>query len=240
MNVDMDNPIKRAIREGGKVRGFHLTFPCPALIELLLGQGLDFIYFDGEHGPFAPREIEECCRAAEWAGLTPIARVPDISEGTINLFLDRGIRGIVGPHIASRKEAEALVRACYFAPLGERSWGESRGERYGIDIGDTTACMAALNANISVGVMIEDIRALDALDDILTVEGIDYINLGLNDMAQSLGHPGKPTHPDVRAAHEEVARRVHAAGKLMREDFMIFAWARDVIHAGLRATITDV
>jgi len=233
------NRIKEAARTGETVRGLHLTFPCPTLIEMLASQGLDFLYLDGEHGAFDLRDVEECCRAADLVGLVPIARVPDLSAPTINRFLDRGLRGVIGPHVATRADAERLVEACYFSPLGRRSWGDSRGEGYGIGIPDMPRRMAEINQGISVGAMIEEKEALDNLDAILAVPGIDYFNFGLQDLAQSLGHPGQPSHPAVRAAVDEATGRIHAAGKRLREDFMVFAWVRHVLHEGIRALVTE-
>lgn len=233
------NRIKEAARTRELLYGLHLTFPCPTLIEMLASQGLDFLYLDGEHGAFDLRDVEECCRAADLVGLVPIARVPDLSVATINRFLDRGLGGVVGPHVATKADAERLVEACYFAPLGRRSWGDSRGEGYGIAIPDMPRRMAEINEGISVGAMIEEKEALDNLDAILEVPGIDYFNFGMQDLAQSLGHPGQPSHPEVRAVVDEVSKRIHAAGKLLREDFMVFAWVRHVLHEGVRALITE-
>ncbi|WP_316980080.1 HpcH/HpaI aldolase family protein [Shumkonia mesophila] len=221
------------------VYGLHLSFPSPALIEILSSQGLDFVYFDGEHGAFDLHDIENCCRAANLVGLTPIARVPDISSGMINRFLDRGVQGIIGPHIATPADAERLVQACYFAPLGQRSWGDSRGgEGYGIAITDMPRRRTEINEGISVGAMIEEKEALANLDAILKVPGIDYFNFGMQDLAQSLGHPGQDSHPDVKAFVDAVSTRIRATGRTIREDFMAYAWVRDVLHQGIRATIT--
>jgi 2-keto-3-deoxy-L-rhamnonate aldolase RhmA len=82
---------------------------------------LDFIFIDGEHGPFGLDQFEDLCRTAERHNSTTIARVPDIGSSTILRYLDRGIMGILGPHIATEADARRLVRACYFGPLGERS-----------------------------------------------------------------------------------------------------------------------
>lgn len=232
------NRIKGAARTGETVYGLHLTFPCPTLIELLASQGLDFLYLDGEHGAFDLRDIEECCRAADLMSIIPIARVPDVSSATINCFLDRGVRGIIGPHIATRADAERLVQACYFAPIGQRSWGDSRGEGYGIAIPDMPRRRAEINEGISVGAMIEEKTAIDNLDAILEVPGIDYFNFGMQDLSQNLVHPGEPSHAEVRAVVDEASERIHAAGKLLREDFMVFAWVRDVLHEGIRALVS--
>ena len=85
--------------------------------------GFDFIHLDGEHGLFSPESIDEMCRVADGFGLTVTARVPDIRASTINQFLDRGVMGVMGPHVETAEEAQALVDACRYVPDGQRSWG---------------------------------------------------------------------------------------------------------------------
>ena len=100
------NAVKAAAASGEIVRGIHLTFAAPAIIEILAPARLDFVYLDGEHGTFDWRDIEAGCITAERHGMTPIARVPDRSAGTITRFLDRGVLGIVAPHV------ESIVNYC--------------------------------------------------------------------------------------------------------------------------------
>ena len=114
------NSVKHAAATGDRVRGIHLTFPATAVIEVLVSERLDFVYIDGEHGRFDWRDIEIMCITAERHGLTPIARIPDPSSATITRFLDRGVRGIVVPHVESVDDANRVVDAAYFAPMGTR------------------------------------------------------------------------------------------------------------------------
>ena len=120
------NAIKRAIAEKRTIRGLHLTFPQPSIIELMAIVGIDYVYLDGEHGAFDNRDIEYACVTAERHGITPIARIPDPSAPTICRFLDRGIRGIVVPHVDTIETAREVVDAAYFGPVGNRSFDTSR------------------------------------------------------------------------------------------------------------------
>ena len=113
------NKILAKMREGQKAYGCSLNFSSATVIELLGQADLDYVFLDGEHGPFTPETIEEMCRTSDLAGLTPIARVPDISAATILRFLDRGVMGIQWPHISTGQEAQALSDACRFAPQGQ-------------------------------------------------------------------------------------------------------------------------
>jgi 4-hydroxy-2-oxoheptanedioate aldolase len=102
--------------------------------------------------------------------VTPIARVPDIGSSTILRYLDRGIMGIVGPHIATEADARQLVRASYFGPLGERA---NRGTDYNAGIADKVAYYPEANEQMLVCALLEDVSVLDSLDAILSVPGID-------------------------------------------------------------------
>ena len=232
----MRNAVKHAASSRAWVRGFHLTFGEPAVIEILASVGLDFVYLDGEHGSFGTRDIEACCVAAERHGLTPIARIPDRSAATITSFLDRGVQGLVVPHVDSLAHAKEVIEAAYYGPLGARSFGGSR-PHYGLGIADQVAHLAECNERTSICIMIESKGALDAAADIAALPGIDYLSYGLNDLAQSLGFPGKPSHPDVLAAVGDCTARIHAAGKPVREDFMRFAWVKDLLVTGARQLI---
>lgn len=230
------NSVKHAAASGDWVRGIHLTFPATPLIEVLASERLDFVYIDGEHGCFDWRDIELMCITAERHGLTAIARIPDPSSATITRFLDRGVRGIVVPHVESVEDAKRIVDAAYFAPIGMRSFGAGRPE-YWENGPDRAAYMAACNNALSVCMMIETLAALEVAHRIAGVHGVDYLSFGLLDLAQSLGHPGEAAHPQVKRAVADCTQRINKAGKRVREDFMKFAWINDILRAGTRSLL---
>jgi 4-hydroxy-2-oxoheptanedioate aldolase len=230
------NAVKHAAATGDVIRGIHMTFAAPVVIEVLASERLDFVYLDGEHGCFDWRDIEHMCITAERHGLTPIARIPDPSSATITRFLDRGVRGIVVPHVESLDDACRVIDAAYFAPAGSRSFGAGRPE-YWENSSDRAAYMAACNGAVSVCMMIESARGLELAHRIAQVPGVDYLSFGMLDLAQSLGHPGNSAHADVRHAVAECTGRINAAGRRVREDFMRFAWVNDVLRAGMRTLL---
>lgn len=230
------NAVKHAAASGDTIRGIHLTFAAPAVIEVLASERLDFVYIDGEHGCFDWRDIELMCIAAERHDLTPIARIPDPSSATITRFLDRGVRGIVVPHVESLDDAQRVIDAAYFAPAGARSFGAGRPE-YWENGAERAAYMAACNGVVSVCMMIESEAGLALADQIAKVPGVDYLSFGLLDLAQSLGQPGNSSHPSVKQAVAECTARINKAGKRIREDFMRFAWVNDVLRAGMRTLL---
>jgi 2-keto-3-deoxy-L-rhamnonate aldolase RhmA len=143
--------------------------------------------------------------------------------------------GILGPHIATEADTGQLVRACYFGPLGERSFGANRGTDYNAGIADKAAYYREANEQMLVCALLEDVAVLDNLDTILSVPGIDLYSIGPNDFAQSLGYPGHPDHPEVAKTMQEITRRIRQAGRTMQADVMQGAWVSDMLlDAGRR------
>lgn len=222
------NKIFEKNRQGKKGVGIGLVYPSAEAIEIIgMIGGFDFVNLDGEHGLFSPESIDEMCRVADGFGLTVTARVPSIAPNTINLFLDRGVNGILGPHIETAEDAQALVDACRFVPDGQRSWGGGRGNYYNttplLDLpgSQRTEFMERTNENMLVMGQLETKRAFENLDEILEVKGIDAFAWGPNDLAQSMGLPGQPEHPDVLEAQRQVAERIHAAGGKISSDISV-------------------
>ena len=126
----MRNFIKDLKSKNKIAKGCTLVYPSPDVVELLGLAGYDYIRLDGEHGSFNPQSVDYMCRVGEGAGLFVLARVPSIESYVINNYLDRGIKGIMGPHIETAEDAKQLVDACRFYPHGQRSWGGGRGNYY--------------------------------------------------------------------------------------------------------------
>ncbi|MCI0438825.1 MAG: aldolase/citrate lyase family protein [Chloroflexi bacterium] len=228
------NKVVEKMKKRQVAYGCGLSFPSPTLIELMGRAGFDFVSFDSEHGPFTPQDLDDLCRFADMAGLTPMARVPNIESSTILRFLDRGIMGITGPHIINGERAQQLADACRYVPRGKRSFGSGRGAYFG-DFESGPEYMEHTNNNILVMAQLEDIEVLNHLDDILSVEGIDLYSSGAQDIAQSMGLPGQPNHPKVKEFETTVRNAVHAAGKKMSDEVMKSARAANLFLDGARA-----
>ena len=237
------NAILERSERGERSLGCWLTFPSVQLVELIALAGFHFIQIDGEHGPFAPQDVERTCLAAQAVGLTVTARIPSLDTGTVNSYLDRGIQGIMGPHVESSLEAAALASACRFAPEGERSWGGGRALHFNDpdsvqdDDGSRADVMARANAEMIVTAQLESKAALDAIDDLLTVPGIDYFAFGPNDLAQSMGLPGRPEDPVVKGAMARTVERVHSAGRKMTTDDMSMTYVQNLLLDAGRAFV---
>ena len=216
--------------------GFTIRFPSATIVEMMGQLGFDFVMFDSEHGPFTTADIEDLSRASDAVGITPMARVPNIHDSTILRFLDRGIMGIMGPHINTREQAQALADACRYVPEGHRSFGSGRGGHFGRNA-SRTEYMKHFNENVVVIAQLEDVAVMDDLDGILSVDGIDYFNSGAQDIAQSFGLPGQGDHPKVLEFEKTVMDAVHAAGKQMVGDAMVNLTIDDVIFDAAAAAL---
>jgi 2-keto-3-deoxy-L-rhamnonate aldolase RhmA len=215
----IENTILKKNKQGLKALAFALPFPSTELVELAARAGFDAISLDGEHGVFTAATVDLTCRVANGYGMSVTARVPSIDAYMINLWLDRGIQGILGPHVESGEEAQRLADACLFPPDGWRSWGGWRGTEFNEDsylnekFGGKLGYMKWANANMIVSAQIESKKAFDNLDSILAVKGLSSIAGGPNDFAASLGHPGEADHPERQRLTQESEERARKAGK---------------------------
>jgi 4-hydroxy-2-oxoheptanedioate aldolase len=180
------------------------------LVELLGHLGFDGVFLDAEHGPASWEELEHMIRAAEVVGYTSVVRVQQGDAATITRALDRGAGGIQVPHVNTAAQAEAVVRHAKFAPLGQRGWSGWRGAW---DV-DPQAYARTANEQTLVAIMLEEVEALDNLDEILRVDHVDVFFVAPGDLAQSMGLPGQAGHPTVRSAIDEALRRIRVAGRI--------------------------
>ncbi|MCH7740690.1 MAG: hypothetical protein IIC93_11170 [Chloroflexi bacterium] len=168
----------------------------------------DAVWIEGEHGAIDFLDIGDQSRACDLWGKTPIVRVNSHDYGLIYRTLDRGAQGIVAPHVNNREQAEAIVRAAKFAPVGMRGMFTSR---QGIGVADY---VKIANDHTLIVVLIEDIEAVRNLDEILEVDDIDCFFVAPGDLAQTMGHIGEVGNPDVQATISDTIKRIHDAGRI--------------------------
>jgi len=180
----------------------------PDLIDLLGTLDIDGIWLEGEHGAVDYADLGNLTRACDLWGKTSVVRVMDNDYATIYRTLDRGAQGIVVPHVNTRAEAEAVVEAAKFAPLGRRGMFTSR---QGFGVGDY---LKTANDQSLLIVLIEDIVAIGALDEILKVDHIDAFFVAPNDLATSMGHIGNMGHPDVQKTIDGALSAIVQAGRV--------------------------
>ena len=211
------NNILEKMKKGELAFGCQFNSPSPEQVELLGIAGFDFVIVDGEHGNFTLGDLEEQSRVAQMSGLTPVGMLPDVELPTIHSFLERGVMGIHGPNITAKEDAQKLAEGCRYALEGRRSLSFSRATHFGFGP-PRPEYMAHANSQVTVMALIEHVDALDNLDGILSVDGIDLYGVGPKDLAQSMGLPGQMEHPRVKEFQEHVEDAVHAVGKKMSHE----------------------
>ena len=206
------NTLKQKLRDGKAAFGVMITFPSPPVVEMLGLMGFDWVLIDNEHGSVTVDTAEDMIRAADLTGIAPIVRPVANKPEIIAPFLDRGAWGVQVPHVNTREEAEAAVKACKYYPDGQRGIF-SRGRPADYGIGVTTQDYAAqANANTLVCLMLEEVEAIDNLQEIVKVKGVDVLFIGSGDLSQSMGYPGQQTHPEVQAVMEKGVKLIRKAG----------------------------
>jgi 2-keto-3-deoxy-L-rhamnonate aldolase RhmA len=174
--------------------------------------GFDSLYVDMEHNSFSLDATGQICMAAQAVGVTPMVRVPSLSPEVIARTLDAGALGIIAPHVPSATEAAAVVRAAKFAPIGERSLpGPMPQLRFRSFPAAET--MAAMNDATAVVMMMESREALEDVEAIAAVEGVDLLLVGTNDLCRSLGIAGQYDHPMVKEAYARTIAACRRHGK---------------------------
>jgi 4-hydroxy-2-oxoheptanedioate aldolase len=205
------------------------------IIEYASRLNYDGIHLDAEHGSFSVDSIERICQLAISNSMTVTARVSKVTSSDINLFLDRGVQGIMGPHIETLEEASLLADYCLFPLEGKRSWGGGRGTEFGSKtlLGEKNLSKKTYaewaNKNIEITIQIESVKAINNLDEILKEERIDRVAFGPHDLAADLGFPGEPDHIRVAEAHKEIEIKSREAGKRMVGDLVQSIKVEDAI-----------
>lgn len=183
------NRVLETFRQGGVVVNGWCSLGNSYAAELMAHTGWDSLTIDMQHGPIDYLQAIPMFQAISTTDTVPLARVPWNESGIIMKLLDAGCYGIICPMINTRAEAEQFVGSCLYPPIGFRSHGPNRARLYG---GDDYPSQA--NQEILVMAMIETRQAVENLDDILTVEGLNSIYVGPADLAQSYGLPPTADH----------------------------------------------
>ncbi len=207
------NPLADRLKAGGL--GLALMIRHARTVDIAVAAatcGFDALYFDLQHTPTPEEVVAQISVAASGAGVTPLVRVPDRDYAAALRMLDSGALGIVMPDVSSVEDARQAASHCKFAPLGNRgaygSWPQ-----LGYRALPALEARKALNDATLLVVMIENQAALENVEGIAAVPGVDVVHVGSNDLATDLGVAGELTHPRVLAAIERVIKACRQHGK---------------------------
>jgi 4-hydroxy-2-oxoheptanedioate aldolase len=201
-----ENTLKTKWARGEVTVNGWLSIPSSFSAEVMAHQGFDSLTVDMQHGVVDYQVAVTMLQAISTTPVIPLARVPWNDPGRLMKILDAGVYGVICPMISTREQAEALVQSCRYPPRGFRSWGPVRASIYaGTDYGDHA------NQDILVIPMIETAQALENLDEILSVPGVDAVYVGPSDLSLALGC--KPLLDQTDAPVVEAQKKIAAACK---------------------------
>ncbi|MQY76931.1 MAG: aldolase [Spirochaeta sp.] len=208
-------PVKR-VKDGGKIVGTMLRFVRnPGIAYIAKNAGLDFIMLDMEHGSYTMETLADACKVARGIDLGCFVRVPELARGYVSRALDCGATGVMVPMVESVAEAKSLAGWTKYAPVGNRGLGSSAGHTNFGGLGmPAPDFMARANQDTLTIAQIETKAAIEVIDQIAAVEGIDVLFIGPNDLSISLGYPGELSHPEVSKAIAKVAKAAAANKKI--------------------------
>lgn len=194
------------VRNDAPIIGTVVTLNSPEIVEILSLCNFDWLFLDMEHGTLSVASVQHLIQAIR-RDCSAIVRIPENSTVWIKKVLDTGCDGILVPQVKNADEARQAVMAAKFPPKGERSVGIARAQGYGMSFTEYVACA---NDTVALIIQIEHIHAVDKLDEILDVEGIDGVFIGPYDLSGSMNILGQVTSEPVQEAIQQVKQKCKA------------------------------
>jgi len=195
----MNPSFRQRLKSGERLLGTMITLASAETAEVLASTGFDWFFLDNEHSPMEAVELQ---RVMQGAGSTPCAvRVSHSAEVPIKKALDIGAAGIIAPQVNSAEQAAQVVSWAKYAPVGTRGVGIGRAHGYGLKFQDY---VSHANDEVAVIVQAEHVDAVNNIEAIARVPGVDAVLIGPYDLSASLGCLGEVTHPEVVAAIDRV------------------------------------
>ena len=239
------NPLKKSLTEHKQSFGCWVTLAHPLIPEILASAGFDWLCVDMEHSSIDLKDLLALIIAIESNGLVPLVRVGENNPNLIKRVMDAGAYGVIVPNVNNAQDAQAAVDAVKYPPSGKRGVGLYRAQKYGRAFESYQRWLAQESVVI---IQIEHIDAVNNVEDIFAVKGIDAFMIGPYDLSGSLGKPGRYDEPDVVAAIKKVldaARRFHIpagfhsipsdprqAARRVRQGFRFLAFSLDGVFLG--------
>lgn len=225
------NKLKEKLKNREKPLGLFFDTSSVTIMECLGRCGFDFAIIDNEHSPIEAESSADYIRAAELVGITPLCRVRDTSRPAVLKLLDVGAQGLIVPCVHSVEQVKDIIKYAKYYPIGERGFCPTRKDGWGFDIpGGVPATMAHFNDETLLIPQCETVGALEHIEEIAALEGVDGIFVGPYDLSISMGIPGEFDKPEFQAAIDRIVKAVHDAGKFC----VFFAGSTDAVVAGFK------
>lgn len=234
------NIVKTRLQNSQPVLGVLSNSTDPTIAELCGFSGLDFYLIDGEHSPVTTAQVQDIVRACEVSGITPLARVRANDPKLIGQFLDAGVMGVMIPGIKTADDVDALVQAVMYPPMGKRGVGPVRAADYLQGTMSQGEYVQFANEQLLVLPQIEDKEAVDNLDEMLTVPGIDGFVIGPRDLAMSMGYYDGPGHDEVKRTIGGVVEKIKQAGLVVGTTAATGDQAKALVDRGVLFCLNSV
>lgn len=209
--LDALQRLKGKLRAGEPSYGVILQLACPTVAALLAAQGFDWVWVDTEHGAISVETAQLMIQASQGTDAVPLVRIAENLPWLAKAHLDAGAMGIITPMVNSAKEAYQAVAAVRYPPHGVRGFGPAMAPaRWGVK-GAGAYAKVADNEILAIA-QIEHIAAVDAIDEIVSVPGLDLVFVGMYDLSASMGLLGQVDHPSVVSAARRVLVAAQRAG----------------------------
>lgn len=195
--------IRQKLLSGDAVVGSWINSGSPIVAELMAAAGFDFLTVDAEHSAVDLPQVQQMFQAIRSGGprCASLVRVHGVDYAFVKRYLDAGADGIIAPLVNTREQAETLVQAVKYPPIGNRGVGFCRANDYGMRLKES---VETANDETLVVVQIEHIDAVNNIDEILSVPGVDAAFIGPYDLSASMGLTAKFEHPDFLAAQARI------------------------------------
>ncbi len=202
--------LKSKLARNALTIGSWVTLGHPAIAEIMAAAGFDWLVLDMEHSVLELSEVQMLIQVLDGQQCPAIVRLTSNHPDQIKRVMDAGAAGVMVPMVKTAADAEAAVQAVYYPPRGRRGVGLARAQGYGARFQEYRHW---LEDNAIIVAMIEHIDAVNAIDSILAVPGIDAYIIGPYDLSGSMGRPGELDYPDVESAIEKVREAGRRLGK---------------------------
>lgn len=215
--------------------GMLCAIPSAVVTQAVAAAGADFVLIDGEHGPIGRETMHAMVAATAGTRCAPLVRVPGVLEPDVKTALDAGAEGVVYPLIRSAEDAERAVSFSTYPPAGTRGWGPfAAHSRHGVAIGDY---LGEIGPRITCALLIETVEAVERIDAILAVPGIDLAIVAQFDLSTALGAHGRFDAPELLDAVARVERAAKAAGIPLGTSALTAEQSRAAVASGYRVLI---
>ncbi len=206
----IDTRLKDMLTNREVTIGSWITLGHTAIAEIMANAGFEWLTIDIEHSVITLDVAQQLIQVIEGCGVVPLVRVSENDPTIIKRVMDAGSHGVIVPMVNTKEQAEKAVSAVKYPPLGNRGVGLARAQGYGAEFEEYSATM---NSNSVVIVQVEHIEAVNNLESILAVEGVDGCIIGPYDLSGSLGIPGNFEHPSMIEAIERIEQTCFKANK---------------------------